>query len=262
MRTALALVAAVAFLSATTALAHVAEGTIPLTVAEEVPVPGTTPPEGAGGTAEIELNADLALEYTVTVQNLTGPALAAHVHEAPIGVPGDIVFTLTKIDDTTFQGETEPLTEAQVGTLLAGGYYVNVHTGANLAGEIRGQIVGLDVVQGTCSCRTLSKKDFRKCVAGEIKKLEKTEQKSAEVKALKKAVKKSACGLTAQPKKKPLACCLPINEAANTAVSGRLCAPVKKDTQCAALGGTVVEGTCVPENPCFPPASPSGAFLD
>jgi len=260
MRTALTLITAVVLLGSTTARAHVAEGSIPLTVAEAAP--GVTPPANAGGTADLELSADLTIEYTVTVHDLTGPVFLGHIHEGAPGVEGGIVFPLTKIDDTTLQGETEVLTEAQVETLLAGGYYVNVHTTANGGGEVRGQIVGLDLTQGTCSCRTLSRKDFRKCVAGEIKKLDKTAKKSAEVKALKKAVKKSACGLAAQPKKKPLACCLPINEAANTAVSGKLCAPVKKDTQCAALGGAIVEGSCVPDNPCFPPASPSGAFLD
>jgi hypothetical protein len=117
-------------------------------------------------------------------------------------------------------------------------------------------------VKGTCSCQTLSRKDFRKCVNGEIKKLDTTQKKSAEIRALKKAVKKSSCGLTATPKKKPLACCLPANDVAGI-VTGELCAPVKKDTQCTPLGGTVLQGSgCAPTNPCSPPASPSGAFLE
>jgi len=250
-----------ASLAATRAAAHVADATIPLTVAEANPP--TAPPANAGGLATIEVNADLALEYEVTVHDLSGAALAAHLHRAPAGESNPVPeIPLTKIDDTTFRGETEPLTADQLSTLLAGGFYVNVHTAANLGGEVRGQITGLDIVHGTCSCRTLSRKAFRKCVTGEIKKLDPTQRKAAEVKALKRAVAKSACGLPKLPKKKPLACCLPINEAANTAVSGKLCAPVKKDTQCTALGGTVTAGSCLPTNPCSPPASPSGAFLD
>ena len=35
---------------------------------------------------------------------------------------------------------TARLTAAQVRALKAGGYYVNVHTAKNAAGEIRGQI--------------------------------------------------------------------------------------------------------------------------
>jgi hypothetical protein len=258
-----AALAALAFVATTPVWAHVVEKTVQLTVDEEVPPPTVPSEPTPSGTAELEVNEELAIEYNVTVQNLTGAAAAAHIHLGAPGVPGDIVFTLAKVNDTTFTGETEPLTEAQLQTLMEGGFYVNVHTVANLAGEIRGQITDLEIVHGTCSCRTLSKKAFRKCVKGEIKKLEPADRKAPEVKALKKAVKKSACGLTAQPKKKPLACCLPINEAANTAVSGKLCAPVKKESQCAALGGTIVaDATCVPDNPCVPPASPSGAFVD
>ena len=41
-------------------------------------------------------------------------------------------------------------------------------------------------------------------------------------------MKKSSCGLTASPKKKPAACCLPANDVAGI-VTGELCAPVKKE---------------------------------
>jgi hypothetical protein len=80
--------------------------------------------------------------------------------------------------------------------------------------------------------------------------------------ALKKAVKKSSCGLTS-PKKKPAGrCCLPANDVAGI-VTGELCAPVKKDSQCAALGGEFIASPgCAPTNPCSPPASPSGAFVE
>ena len=257
---ALALVAA-ASLTSLPARAHVAEGTIPLTVAEANPA--VAPPANAGGLATIEVNAELALEFEVTVHDLSGPALAAHLHRAPAGSLNPIPeITLTQIDDTTFRGETEPLTQEQLAVLLAGGFYVNVHTGQNLGGEVRGQITGLDITRGTCSCRDLTRRAFLKCVRKEIAKLPKDERSMGEVKALKVAVRKSSCGLSKQPKKKPLACCLPINEAANTAVSGHLCAPAKNDAQCTALGGTIAEGTCVPTNPCPQPASPSGAFLD
>jgi len=261
----IALAAFAGLILAAPASAHVAEGTIALTVAEEVPPPTTAPPANAGGTATIEVNNDLAIEYEVTVHDLTGPALFAHIHEGDAGVPGPVTAfgTLAKIDDSTFRGETAPLTAEQLATLIGGGYYVNVHTGDNGDGEVRGQIVGLEIVHGTCSCRELTKKAFRKCVKQAIRSLEKPERKTPEVKALKKAVKKASCGLTKTPKKKPLACCLPINEAAG-AVSGKLCAPVKNDTQCGKLGGTLAAGdvSCVPDNPCTPPASPSGAFLD
>jgi len=244
-----------------TARAHIAEGTVTMTAGEEVPPP-TGAPANAGGTAELELEDDNTLSYNVTVHDLSGPALASHIHEGAVGVPGGIIFTFTKVNDTTFTGTTAPLTADQVTKLLSGAYYVNVHTGANVAGEIRGQVTTVTAVKGTCSCKTLSKKDFRKCVAGEIKKLSKDDKKSAEVKALKKAVKKSSCGLTASPKKKPAACCLPANDVAGI-VTGELCAPVKKEQQCTALGGQFIASPgCAPTNPCSPPASPSGAFVE
>jgi hypothetical protein len=33
------------------------------------------------------------------------------------------------------------LTDAQVADLLAGKYYINIHTAANQAGELRGQVM-------------------------------------------------------------------------------------------------------------------------
>jgi hypothetical protein len=216
----------------------------------------------------LELEDDMTLNYEVTVHDLTGPALAGHIHEGAPGVPGDIVFPLTKTSDTSFMGTTPALTADQVQKLLSGAYYVNVHTAANLAGEIRGQITTLEPVRGLCSCQTLSRKDFRKCVKAEIKKLDPDTKKSAAAKALKRAAKKSSCGLT--QKKNTIACCVPqieLGEAGEDVpdiVTGQLCVPIKKDAQCGKFGGTSLgaSSSCFPTNPCSPPASPSGAFLD
>jgi hypothetical protein len=211
----------------------------------------------------LELTENSTIAYDVTVHDLTGPAIFAHIHAGAVGVAGLPVFTLTKVSDTAFQGETEPLTTEQVTTLFAGGFYVNVHTEANISGEVRGQITGFERVTGKCSCLQLSRKDFLKCVRNEIKALPKDEKKAAAAKALKKAATKSSCGLTAS--KKTGACCVPPN-ATGEIVSGALCVPVvekKAEKQCAAVGGTVLAGqSCVPTNGCFLPASPSGAFID
>jgi hypothetical protein len=235
------------------ARAHIASGSITLTVAEETPAP-VGAPAGATGTADIELDDDNTIVYTVQVANLSGPALAAHIHEGAPGVPGGIIFTLTKTGDTTFAGTTAALTADQVSKLLRGDYYVNVHTVANTAGEIRGQIF-----TPACSCKTLSKKDFKSCVNAQIKTLEKEQKKTAAIKALKKAVKKGAasCAGGAPPKKKQGSCCLTTE--ASYIVAGQLCQPVKSASQC--KGGTFVDSPCSP-NPCPRPASPSGAFVE
>jgi hypothetical protein len=254
MRMFVSIVAGLVLATAVPATAHIAAGTVNLTAAEEVPPP-TGVPANAGGTAELTLEEDKTLVYEVTVHDLSGSAIAAHIHEGAPGVAGPIVFPLTQTSGTVFSGTTAALTDDQVAKFLTGDYYVNVHTALNQAGEIRGQIF-----RGACSCKTAaSKQAFRKCVRDEIKKLEKKQKKTAAIRALKKAVNKSACGLTAAPGKKQSACCLTTQ--ASYIVSGQLCVPVKKETQC--RGGTfIADSPCAPNNPCERPASPSGAFVD
>jgi hypothetical protein len=122
--------------------------TAKLTGAQEVPPVATT----ATGTAAIRLNETrTALTYDITVNGLSGPIILAHFHNAPTGVNGGVVKTIT----ASFTGSTatgvwrntdaEPLTPALVAEIMAGNIYVNVHTALNGGGEIRGQ---LDVKAG------------------------------------------------------------------------------------------------------------------
>jgi plastocyanin len=105
-----------------------------LTGDQEVP-PVTT---SARGSATLTLNPTLmTLIYTVTTRGLSG--VAAHIHQAPAGVIGDVIHPLVG-GPSVWSGTTEPLTPEQVTALTSGGLYVNVHTAANPGGEIRGQI--------------------------------------------------------------------------------------------------------------------------
>ena len=131
--------------------------TASLDAAQEVPTPtvGTPPPTG---TASFALNADHTLRYSVSVQNLSGRPIAAHIHQAPAGTPGPVIVPLDTSAVTgtsgTFSGtSTVALTDAQVTALQAGGLYVNVHTTANSAGEIRGQIAALTPATGSAQFR-------------------------------------------------------------------------------------------------------------
>lgn len=79
-----------------------------------------------------------------------GPeATPVHIHEAPAGENGPIAFPLTlesgdEPTSGTISGEAT-LTEEQVATLLSEGFYVNLHTETYPGGELRGQIVPLEV---------------------------------------------------------------------------------------------------------------------
>ncbi|HVY89480.1 MAG TPA: CHRD domain-containing protein [Hyphomonadaceae bacterium] len=80
------------------------------------------------------------LTYNVTYSDLSGPALAAHIHgPADPGASGPPVVPFAN-PASPISG-TATLTDAQAADLAAGKYYVNVHTAANKGGEIRGQIV-------------------------------------------------------------------------------------------------------------------------
>jgi hypothetical protein len=80
------------------------------------------------------------LTYTVTFENLTGPATMAHFHgPAAAGANAPVVVPLGNNPTSPIHG-SKTLTDAQITDLEAGKWYVNVHTAANPGGEIRGQV--------------------------------------------------------------------------------------------------------------------------
>jgi hypothetical protein len=99
-----------------------------------------TPPveTEASGHAVLALSEDTAeLIYRVSAENID-PLTMAHIHKAPPGVPGDVIFPL---DTSTMPlSGTLAITTEQIFDLLQGNYYVNLHTAANSSGEIRGQV--------------------------------------------------------------------------------------------------------------------------
>ena len=134
-----------------------AEPTADLTGDQEVPPTGSL----ATGSVDITIDTDKGLPgeqlcIEMTVEDLSGPATAAHIHYGPAGAapPNNIVVTLM-VDDT---GSAEGVCAADADFNLANScattvpgllddmsvnaqnYYVNVHTAAFPAGEIRGQM--------------------------------------------------------------------------------------------------------------------------
>lgn len=105
---------------------------------------GGSPP--GTGTGSFVLNAARTeLTFDITVTGLSGAITAAHFHNAAAGLDGPIVRTITSSFSNTASGvwkltDSEPLTPALVAEIEAGRIYVNIHTAANPAGEIRGHL--------------------------------------------------------------------------------------------------------------------------
>jgi Cu/Zn superoxide dismutase len=118
----------------------------------------------AGGTATYTLSGR-SLTYSVIVSGLSGSAIASHIHSAPAGSNGKILYPFTAAEVQSGQvasgtidlnqpvsNGSESISGDSLLTLLnKGQLYTNVHTAANPGGEIRGQIVRSQGSTGSAS---------------------------------------------------------------------------------------------------------------
>jgi hypothetical protein len=119
--------------------------------AQEVPPTAST----ATGTATVTIDAArTTITVTLTTAGLVD-ATASHIHFGAVGMNGGILFSLFAAPGVFPATLTKTLTSADftpdtvngiltfadaVNAMLNGNTYINVHTLANLGGEIRGQV--------------------------------------------------------------------------------------------------------------------------
>ena len=101
------------------------------------------PPNDSKGTGAVTATYDTAtkmLSWKGSYKDLTGPATAAHFHgPSEPGKNAGVAVPITP-NASPFEG-TATLTEAQEADMMAGKWYVNIHTATNKGGEIRGQLM-------------------------------------------------------------------------------------------------------------------------
>ena len=104
----------------------------------EVPANAST----GTGTADLDYDpASKKLTWKLTYTGLSGPATAAHFHgPAEAGKNAGVAVAIPNATASPAEGSAT-LTDAQAADLVAGKYYINIHTAANPGGEIRGQVM-------------------------------------------------------------------------------------------------------------------------
>lgn len=111
----------------------------------------------ATGTATVTIDAArTTITVTLTAQGFATPVTASHIHFGPAGTNGSVIFSLFAAPAVFPATLTKTLTSADltpdvangiltfadaVNAILIGNTYINVHTQANLGGEIRGQVL-------------------------------------------------------------------------------------------------------------------------
>lgn len=108
--------------------------------AAEVPAVETA----ATGTGQITVLPDQTISGSIKTTGLA--PTVAHIHEGVSGQSGPPIITLTRTASDSFVVPANArLTDVQYAEFKAGGLYVNVHSALHPNGEIRGQMLHMEI---------------------------------------------------------------------------------------------------------------------
>ncbi len=100
------------------------------------------PSPGTGTFTAVLNDVTLIMTFQIDYQDLLGTTTASHIHRAPAGINGAVVYPLSAGPfPSGFQGQIM-FAAADLPDLQNGNLYVNVHTTQFPGGEIRAQIQG------------------------------------------------------------------------------------------------------------------------
>lgn len=105
--------------------------------AQEAPNPVVTTETG---NATLTFNSTTKI-FTITVTHTIDTPTNGHIHKGAIGVGGGVVFPFATPFTSPINYTSPALDALQEADLMANLYYVNIHTAAYPAGEIRGQLI-------------------------------------------------------------------------------------------------------------------------
>ncbi len=132
-----------AFVGATALLIASAASAAMVNLKAEMKAANEVPPVAGNGSGTLTATYDTTskkLTWKGTYKGLSGPATAAHFHgPAENGKNAGVVIPIGNDIKDSFDGSAT-LTDAQAADMLAGKWYVNIHTATNKAGEVRGQL--------------------------------------------------------------------------------------------------------------------------